>query len=420
MNKNTWLSVGMVVIAWTGLGWLVVAPKNTTEISRNDAGLEFADPKSYSESKATAVSQIQTKNQEKVGREVLDDVVACMRKEIPNPNKATQETVQAASLSCFMKVVMLSPDGKVRDDAEERMSAVIKLTGVAIPRPKQTGEASVLLQTIPDSSVFTLPVSIKGKPQTFLLDTGASSSIIDSKIAQDLGIQGVPFPKEILKYFVVGNDCSKTQASIHQLPDITVDRATVSGLSGMGLAKASIPGQQSGVLGMDFLSGYDLAIDPKASRLQLLTRSQTFSPIPSAIPLIGKMGIMTADVRTNQQGSFRFALDSGADVVVLSERLAQKLGIKLSELPEVEVTGFCGTEKARMAKLAQFEMGGYILKDLDVAIIKNDLLDLMGVQGIVGQNFLTKFQQYWRFGDRNALGFPTNGSLVLTPITTEK
>ncbi|CAN1209003.1 retropepsin-like aspartic protease [Tumidithrix helvetica PCC 7403] len=415
MNKKTWLTVGMVAIAWTGLGFLTFATQPTTEIRRS--GLEVEKPSEQPTNRATNVSQVQTENQEKIGREVLNQLVVCMRKEVPNPNQATQESAQAASLNCFMKVVMLSPEGKVRDDAEERLSALMKLTGVTLPQPKQIGQASVLLQKLPNSSVFTLPVSINGKPQTFLLDTGASSSIIDTKTAQDLGIKGVPFPKQILKYFVVGNDCSKSEASIHALPDLTVDRATVSGLNGMGLPKVAIPGQQSGVLGMDFLSSYDLAIDPKASRLQLLPRSS--SSIPSAIPLIGKLGIMTAEAKVDRKGSFKFALDSGADVVVLSERLAQKLGINLAELPEVEVTGFCGTEKAKTAKLSQLELGGYVVKDLDVAIIKNDLLDIMGVQGIIGQNFLTRFQQYWRFGDRSALGFPVNGSLVLTPIATE-
>jgi predicted aspartyl protease len=418
MDKKTWSTVSMVVIAWSGLSFLAFTTNRPAEINQVGTGLELEQPAINNQ--AIQVNQIQTKNQEKLGREVLDQIVACMRREISNPNQATQESAQAASLSCFMKVVMLSPDGKVRDDAEERMSAVVKISGVTIPKPTQTGQASVLLEQLPESSVFTLPVDIKGKPQTFLLDTGASSSIIDSKIAQELGIKGVPFPKEILKYFVVGNDCSKADASIHQLPDITVDQATVSGLSGMGLPKVSIPGQLSGVLGLDFLSGYDLMIDPKASRLQLLPRSQGSSAkIPSAIPLTGKMGIMITEVRANQQGNLKFALDSGADVVVLSERLAKKLGIVLTDLPEVEVTGFCGTEKARTAKLTQLELGGYVVKDLDVAIIKNDLLDLMGVQGIVGQNFLTKFQQYWRFGDRSALGFPIDGSLVLTPITPE-
>ncbi|MEE3716721.1 retropepsin-like aspartic protease [Tumidithrix elongata RA019] len=417
MHKKTWSTLGMVAIAWIGLGYLTIITQPTTEIRRFE--LEVEKPPT---NQTIEVSQVQTENQEKIGREVLDQIVTCMRKEVPNPNQATQESVQAASLNCFMKVVMLSPDGKVRDDAEERLNAVIKLTGVPIPQPKQTGQASVLLQKLPNSSVFTLPVSINGKPQTFLLDTGASSSIIDTKTAQDLGIKGVPFPKQILKYFVVGNDCSKSEASIHALPDLTVDRATVSGLNGMGLPKVAIPGQQSGVLGMDFLSGYDLAIDPKASRLQLLPRSSSSIPtsIPSAIPLIGKLGIMTAEAKVDRKGSFKFALDSGADVVVLSERLAQKLGINLADLPELEVTGFCGTEKAKTTKLSQLELGGYVVKDLDVAIIKNDLLDIMGVQGIIGQNFLTRFQQYWRFGDRSALGFPVNGSLVLTPIATEK
>lgn len=355
--------------------------------------------------------------QDKLGRELFQSMLGCVRSEIAKPSQTTPEAMQATSLNCFMKVVVLDPKGKVRTDSEERLTAVVKASGISVEHPKSNGQASVPLQQLPDSSVFTLPVAIAGKSKTFLLDTGASSSIVDTQTAQQLGIKGTKFPNHLLKYFVVGNDCSNVNATMHVLPPLSVDRATVSGLAGMGLSRTSIPGKLSGVLGMDFLSGFDVEIDPKAKALKLLPHSQLqASASHNAIPLIGKMGVMTSQVSINGQAPFTFALDTGADVMVISKRTAQKLALDVANAEEIEVQGFCGRETGKKSRLQRFEMGGHQATEMDVVILNNNLLDLLGVEGIVGQSFLNQYQQHWRFGDRGVLGFPTQGSLVLTKL----
>jgi predicted aspartyl protease len=355
---------------------------------------------------------------DKLGRELFQSMIGCIRRDISKPSQAAPEAMQATSMHCFMKVVVLDPKGKVRADSEERLTAVVKVSGIAVEPPKSNGQASVPLQHLPDSTVFTLPVAIAGKSKTFLLDTGASSSIVDTQTAQQLGIKGIKFPNDLLKYFVVGNDCSNVNASMHVLPPLSVDKATVSGLSGMGLSRAAIPGNLSGVLGMDFLSSFDVEIDPKQKVLKLLPHSQTqVSASNDAIPLIGKMGVMTAQASINNgKVPFTFALDTGADVMVISKRTAQKLVIDLANAEEIEVQGFCGREKGRKSRIQSFEMGGHHATTMDVVILNNDLLDLLGVEGIVGQSFLNQYKQYWRFGDRGVLGFPTQGSLVLKKL----
>jgi hypothetical protein len=54
---------------------------------------------------------------------------------------------------------------------------------------------------------------------------------------------------------------------------------------------------------------------------------------------------------------------------------------------------------------------------IDGVILDNsNIFNLLGIEGIVGQSYLTKYQQRWHFGKRNALGFVDSGSLVLTPL----
>jgi predicted aspartyl protease len=420
MDIKAWsITITGVTIVLGALGYLIFASpfsKTPTE-NLQPSSSDTARPSPSISEKAENSAQ---PKKDQLGQELFQSMIGCIRgeiSEIPKPSQTTPEALQATSMNCFMTVVVLDPKGKVRPDSEERLTAVVKASGITVEHPKSNGQASVPLQHLPNSTVFTLPVAIAGKSKTFLLDTGASSSIIDTQTAKQLGIKGTKFPNELLKYFVVGNDCSNVNASIHVLPTLSVERATVSGLSGMGLSKTSIPGNLSGVLGMDFLSGFDVEINPKLKALKLLPQSPLqASASNNAIPLIGKMGVMTAQVKINDKVPFTFALDTGADVIVISKRAAQKLAIDVANAEEIEVQGFCGSEKGKKSRIQRLEMGGHQAEALDVVILNNDLLDLLGVQGIVGQSFLNQYQQYWRFGDRGVLGFPTQGSLVLTKL----
>ncbi|NJK28515.1 MAG: hypothetical protein HC925_08790 [Coleofasciculaceae cyanobacterium SM2_3_26] len=85
-----------------------------------------------------------------------------------------------------------------------------------------------------------------------LLDTGASNSILSSQVAQEAGLQGTSLSSSFLAYFVVGDDCSNVNPAIHQLPPLAIQQANVSGLMGMELPQTAIPGNLSGVLGLDF------------------------------------------------------------------------------------------------------------------------------------------------------------------------
>ncbi|MDY7023099.1 MAG: retropepsin-like aspartic protease, partial [Cyanobacteriota bacterium] len=337
----------------------------------------------------------------------------CMQGAIPNNEPNSLEELQVASMRCTIKVIVLTPDGKVRPDSNERMNAVFSTMQVSLPAATSQGQASVKLETIPESLVYTVPVEINGQPQRFLLDTGASNSILSETIVQQLGLEGATLPGDILAYFVVGDDCSDIKATLHSLPTISVEDATVEGMNGMGLPKTAIPGDLSGVLGMDFLKGFDVIIDPKDSTLELLPRSTV---VNDGIPLQGKMGIMTAEVMVNGKGPYTFLLDTGADVMVLSERLANNLSIDLDQAENTDVQGFCGKEIGKKVELSSIKMQSFESKNLDSVILSNELLDLLGVDGIVGQNYLNQYQQHWRFGEPNRLGFPEAGSLTLKPL----
>ncbi|AFZ04109.1 retropepsin-like aspartic protease [Calothrix sp. PCC 6303] len=349
-----------------------------------------------------------------LGQELVQQVRGCVQAKFANSTTKKPE-ISALAMQCTYEVVILNKDGSVRVDASDRINAMFVATGAKVPLPVSKGTSTnIKMGYLPQSRVFTVPVTIAGKTNSFLLDTGASSSIINSETAKQLQLPGNPIPGDVLKYMGVGNNCTKVQATVHQLPAITVNSVSVSGLNGLGLSPNSIPGKTAGVLGLDFLSQFDMLVNPKQQQLKLLSPSKLTT---SAIPLQGKLGAMIVEVQVNGKGPFKFLLDTGADVMVLSHPLAKQLGINNLQAKKTDVEGFCGIEKAREIKLNQFSLQQHQATKLDAVILESDgLFNMLGIQGIVGQNFLNKYQQHWRFGERNPLGFPNNGSLVLTPV----
>lgn len=349
-----------------------------------------------------------------LSQEMMQEITDCVIKKVANPQKPTPEELQSSSMECVIRVVILDENGKIRPDANQRMTSLIKSTGLSIPQTKSQGEAQVKIQPLTNSNLLTIPVKIGEENQHFILDTGASNSIIESKIAEKLGLKGNRIPSDILAYFVVGNNCSQITATLHSLPPLSVNQARVQGMNGMGLPKTSIPGEASGVLGLDFLKNFDVIINPQTLELKLLPPKPIVS---GGIPLKGTLGVMTTEVKINGTGPFKFLLDTGADSMVLSNRLAGQLSLNTAQAKNIDVRGFCGNEPGKQITLDRVTLGQNEVKKLDSVILENKTLDILGVDGIIGQNFLNHYQQHWQFGPSNELGFPETGSLTLTPLT---
>jgi len=347
------------------------------------------------------------------GQELIQELRQCLLNTLSNKQQPSLEELQGASMECTMQVIMLNPDGTINPDADELMKLLLTTAEATMPSTSSQGQASISLQRVPNSRLFSVPVTVGGQTRSFLLDTGASNSILDSQIARELNLTGTPISPQLLSYFVVGDDCSNVNANLHNLPSLTVDRATVEGINGMGMERESIPGNFSGVLGLDFLKGFDVVVEPQSLQLQLLPPSPD---VAGAIPLIGRFGVAIAQVKINDKGPFLFLLDTGADLMVVSNRLATQLSLNTSTAETVEVRGFCGFETAKKTTLERVALQQHEANNLEAVIINSEVLQLLGVDGIVGQNFLSRYRQHWRFGEPNVLGFPEDGSLLLTPL----
>ncbi|NEQ78393.1 MAG: clan AA aspartic protease [Okeania sp. SIO2C9] len=298
-----------------------------------------------------------------------------------------------------------------------KIGAIVELEGLNLPRPKVTGKATIPLQFLTGGKAFSLTATLGKKLGNFLLDTGASTSIIATETVKELGLMGKPVPQELLTYAVAGDECPEMKSNLHSLPVFKIDNVKVEGLTVLEFTTTVMPDGLSGVLGMDILSNFDVEINPQTQELKLLPPT----PIPTtniddAIQLKAKLGVMLAEVEINGKGPFIFMLDTGAESIFISQKLASHLNISVAERQEIRVQGFCGIEMAEYASLAKVKMGNYQLTNLETVILSSPVLKLLEVDGILGQNFLNNYQQYWRFSNKNSQKIPTKGSLLLIPF----
>jgi predicted aspartyl protease len=342
---------------------------------------------------------------------LLLQVQQCIRQKLAQLNTPVTQEI---STRCVLSVVMLNPDGSVRPDASARMTELLRATGTALPKASVQGQANITLQKLPMQAIFALPVRIKNQTLSFVLDSGASNTMVDTQVAQRLGLQGQFVPSDLLGSLAIGQQFAKQKMSLYSLPPITVGQAQVSRLSGIGLSTSVLPFKSAGVLGLDFLSRFDIILNPQSRNLRLVSPT---SPIASGLRLEGRLGVMTTpQVYINGKGPYRFLLDTGASVTTISESLAQRLMLRTFSDKNFYVAGWGGNTQAKQAKLERFNFHSQQISKLNILVVNSPFFQSLGVEGIIGQDILNRYVQHWRFGPPGPLGAPDLGSLNLTPI----
>jgi hypothetical protein len=128
-----------------------------------------------------------------------------------------------------------------------------------VPAPDVGELPTVPLRVLegPDATLAFVPVSIAGQgPYLFALDTGASSTVLDSSIADELGLERTGEQREVSG--VIGQQrVEMARVEQWQLGDIELDA--------IDIALLDLPSPQQGeglqgLLGSDVLSGFDYVV----------------------------------------------------------------------------------------------------------------------------------------------------------------
>ena len=296
-----------------------------------------------------------------------------------------------------------------------RLKAIIRLAHTKLPPPTTTGTGRVSLEPLKDGIAWTIDIKIGDRLAKVLLDTGASISMVSPDLTQSLGLKGKELPPEEIRYAVAGDGCQKMNASIYQLPVIKLGTAKTTGLQALQLSQAIIPENLAGILGMDLLNHFNFQIDPIRKELLL----STVSDLPKrdrdqAIPLVMQDGVALVQVKINGDSPFVFLIDTGAESTFISPEVAAKLKLSADSMKPIQVQGFCGLESASYTSLAEVTVGDRALKNIESVVLQNTaVLDSLKVDGILGQNFLNSFYQFWYFDHSSE---QIKAYLVLIPL----
>lgn len=143
------------------------------------------------------------------------------------------------------------------------------------------------------------------------------------------------------------------------------------------------------------LAGAALAPRQALARDLPSTPSQPVDPDQIIGAGIDRYDRLTIPVMIGDQGPFDFVVDTGADRTVLSETVADALGLPPG--PEVMIQGVTGAERARTVQAPPINLGRITLRSLDLPVLPRERL---GVDGLLGVDALQKRRLVMDFRER--------------------
>ncbi len=144
-----------------------------------------------------------------------------------------------------------------------------------------------------------------------------------------------------------------------------------------------------------------LALTGAALAPRLAFAQEAAPPPPPADPdqIIGagidRYDRLTIPVTIGDKGPFDFVVDTGADRTVLSQALADELGLPPGR--EVLIQGITGAELAPTVKAPPINLGRITLESLDLPVLPRERL---GVDGLLGVDALQKRRLVMDFRER--------------------
>ena len=237
-----------------------------------------------------------------------------------------------------------------------------------------------------DLSMIIVPVSINGSgPYDFLLDTGCAKTMIDRKLADQLGLSRVG------EKTVVGVLAS-TRMSVVHVDSLSVAGATVGGGELFSSDHpATVAGKVRGVLGEDFLRNFDLLIDYRHQSIRLesplgsMAQTATGEHLPLQItgtyqgtPTYNRL-VISGRIPELGNATMSLLLDSGANQLTLFQ---DNLGATADRTQPVRAGNFNQWVSSSSAtrRIRSLNLGSESVSDLTVvALARRTDLDMDGL-----------------------------------------
>lgn len=206
------------------------------------------------------------------------------------------------------------------------------------------------LQPTKTSFVTAVWIGAEG-PLRFLVDTGATTTVIDRKVAQRIGLK----PVRTIAAVTTTGPLDVSEAVVEEL------RAGEERSWGMSVLIADLPhfpnhGRLDGLLGMNAFAGRALNIDVRGGCIELDANPPRGATI-AAREIAGRVAI--------EVEGLSLILDSGASFPVLTSPRARALATGETAM---ELTSASGRQRATKATVPLLRIGHLIFRDITVAL----------------------------------------------------
>lgn len=136
------------------------------------------------------------------------------------------------------------------------------------------------------------------------------------------------------------------------------------------------------------------AADDRLEQVSRVIEAVENEPLYAAPTRWDRIGRIAAPVMINDKGPFRMILDTGANESVITRRLANALGLTISENDKVVLNGVTGTAIVPVVRLAKLTTGELVQENVRVAVLENVMGGadgILGVQGFEGMRIAVDF-----------------------------
>jgi predicted aspartyl protease len=280
-----------------------------------------------------------------------------------------------------------------------------------------------LLTTLPitpvggPGNVVTVPAVVANRPITLLVDTGASFSLIDKKIVDELNLPTRPSRVQLV------NVAGKRTTQEVRLPSITLGRIRQEGVyfivdEGINPIGGGVE-PFDGILGADFLLNVDIDLDFGADKLNLFSpqhcdgkvvywQAPALAVVPIHIDSLGKFTL-----RVNLDGHpVNAMLDTGATASTLNLDIARRVfNISPNDRDLEKVGELKGGYTAQIYKrrFKSLSIEGVTVTDPEIALLPNMMnlasetrstgslirdTDKLGPDMLLGMSVLNKLHVY--------------------------
>jgi hypothetical protein len=331
-------------------------------------------------------------------------------------------------------------------------AALIQLAGTPLAGGTVQGEAQLPLERAAGGDTPVLEFQAGGaavgsvlgsRRVRLLLDTGASSTMVTPALVERLGLATSPLPPGGFDLAGGGRGCGALAPRRTRLPDLRLsstpgpsDRGSgglvIRGVEALVMPVAALPKGVDGVLGAPSLRRLPILIDPTASRLVLGRAALEIDPAhpalvltpftapatawgasstqgqrePLRIPLRWQRGVPLLSL-TSPSGPVQALADTGAEGLFLSPALTSRLE-PVGPAEPLRLVGFCGQQtvyRQRFSGLtlnqpqttpAQGLAAEEAPRPVEAIVTENPIFAALGIEAIVGQEWLRHRPQLWR------------------------